>query len=324
MMQFAAMFMMLAIVLNACSGDDGAIGPDGAKGDAGLQGEVGPAGADGSIIFSGEGLPQDATGVKGDYYFDVATGVLYGPKLADDNWSEAASFSLKGETGEAGADGANGQDGQDGVDGKDGSQILTGEGAPSIDVGKIGDFYLDITSYTLYGPKTNSILSKKSVSWGPGLELKGADGNANVKSFKFTVMASDWHVYSNTGTSTKKTMFGDIDFPALNEDMFENGIILVYWKDANSLKLLPKSDFTAQKNFLTREGYVFKNSSDGKIILRLKNILKGFGNTTELLDVVDIDYRIKLIAGQEAEALKSVQQNSEQFFQAIEELGLID
>jgi hypothetical protein len=69
---------------------------------------------------------------------------------------------------------------------------------------------------------------------------------------------------------------------------------------------------------------VFKNSSDGKIILRLKNILKGFGNTTELLDVVDIDYRIKLIAGQEAEALKSVQQNSEQFFQAIEELGLID
>src|SRR5699024_1944276 len=80
--------------------------------------------------------------------------------------------------GKDGADGTDGQDGQDGADGEDGSQIFAGTGAPDPGMGATGDFYLDKRSYNLYGPKTSS-------GWGMALNLKGADGNANVTRYLF-------------------------------------------------------------------------------------------------------------------------------------------
>lgn len=46
-------------------------------------------------------------------------------------------------------------------------------------MGKVGDYYLDKKNYNLYGPK-----SKKG--WGTSIQLKGADGNANVTRYVFT------------------------------------------------------------------------------------------------------------------------------------------
>ncbi|MGM0546119.1 MAG: hypothetical protein ACQEST_05295 [Bacteroidota bacterium] len=74
--------------------------------------------------------------------------------------------------------GEDGQDGADGSDGEDGSQIHSGNGAPDASIGVIGDYYLDKDSYELYGPKTSN-------GWGSPLNLKGANGNANVTRYIF-------------------------------------------------------------------------------------------------------------------------------------------
>ena len=49
-----------------------------------------------------------------------------------------------------------------------GSMILSGEGVPSAEKGQTGDYYLDLSSSALYGPKTkdgwgNSVLNLKGL-----------------------------------------------------------------------------------------------------------------------------------------------------------------
>ena len=56
-----------------------------------------------------------------------------------------------------------------GINGKDGTAILSGESTPALNVGNIGDYYFDQSSYKLYGPK-------KADGWGIPVILKGADG----------------------------------------------------------------------------------------------------------------------------------------------------
>src|SRR5690606_4538669 len=53
----------------------------------------------------------------------------------------------------------------DNLKGSDGSGILTGNAAPNSSLGKEGDFYLDSSSYLLYGPKSGN-------DWGTGTSLK--------------------------------------------------------------------------------------------------------------------------------------------------------
>lgn len=74
----------------------GATGADGKDGVNGIDGKDGAAGADGKdgkdaakfiagvgVDAGGKGLPADAEGVEGDYFFNTATSTFYGPKTAD-------------------------------------------------------------------------------------------------------------------------------------------------------------------------------------------------------------------------------------------------
>ena len=142
----------------ACEGPQG---PEGPQGQQGPEGPVGPAGEDGSMMYSGQGAPDSDIGDNGDYYLDTDTGELYGPK-DDEGWGNPIMV-LKGE---------------DGEDGEDGSEIHAGSGAPDASLGDLGDFYLDQANYDMYGPKTES-------GWGSPINLKGADGNANVTRYIF-------------------------------------------------------------------------------------------------------------------------------------------
>lgn len=128
-------------------------GPIGPEGEQGPEGPVGPAGDNGSMIYSGQGVPDSDIGTESDYYLDTTSGELYGPKDSD-GWGNPIII-LAGE------------------DGEDGSQIHAGTGSPNSSDGSIGDFYLDKVNYNMYGPKTNQ-------GWGTPINLKGADGNANV------------------------------------------------------------------------------------------------------------------------------------------------
>lgn len=149
------------ILAAAC---DGPTGPQGPQGEQGTAGPIGPAGEDGTIIHAGEGMPDETIGENGDFYLNLSTGDLYGPKDQNDGWGSPLPLQ-----GQEGPQGPPGEDGQDGADGKDGSKIYTGNGSPDVSLGVEGDFYLDTDNFDLYGPKTSS-------SWGTPINLQGPVG----------------------------------------------------------------------------------------------------------------------------------------------------
>ncbi|MGF7038972.1 hypothetical protein [Mucilaginibacter lappiensis] len=215
MKKFNYLLMLLAIgmLLTASCGKDGAVGPAGSQGTAGAQGAVGPAGPpgangqSGSVIFSGSTTPAIATGAVGDFYLNISTGLLYGPKTAA-GWG--AGFSLQGPAGAKGAPG---------------NKILNGTGAPAGALGNLGDYYLDAGNYLLYGPKTNS-------GWGAAVSFKGATG-AQGPPGTANVMYTDWFT---PATYTKDTVFGswgfyhDISIPAITQAVLDHGTVIAFAK----------------------------------------------------------------------------------------------
>lgn len=137
-------------------------------------GPQGARGANGNTILSGNGGPG-TIGVDGDFYIDEVNHLLYGPK-ASGAWP-GSGVSLIGPKGDTGAAGTNG------------NTILNGSGAPT-SIGTNGDFYLDTSTSTLYGPKTDS-------GWGTGTSLIGASP-APVVTGHFTANPSPNQVSRST------------------------------------------------------------------------------------------------------------------------------
>lgn len=73
--------------------------------------------------------------------------------------------------GPAGPQGAPGTDGTDGSNGLDGKTILNGTSNPTASIGVVGDFYLNTTTATIFGPKTAD-------GWNGGINLIGPQGPA--------------------------------------------------------------------------------------------------------------------------------------------------
>jgi len=144
------------------TGPPGATGPAGPKGDTGAAGPQGPGGANGNTLLNGTAAPDNSAGNPGDFYLDVATDMLFGPKTAG-GWP-ATGISLAGPAGPQGATGPAGSQGPagppglagpQGPAGTNGNTILNGTGAPAGSLGNDGDFYLDTAADTLYGPKAD-------------------------------------------------------------------------------------------------------------------------------------------------------------------------
>jgi hypothetical protein len=127
------------------------VGPKGDQGNQGDQGIQGVSGANGKTILSGAGFPDTGLGMDGDFYINTAAETIYGPKTSGD-WG--APTNLVGSQGSAGADGRT---------------ILNGSGAPSAGVGSDGDFYIDTSADTIYGPKAGG-------TWGGSISLVGPQG----------------------------------------------------------------------------------------------------------------------------------------------------
>ncbi|MBQ9458080.1 MAG: collagen-like protein [Bacilli bacterium] len=134
------------------------------------QGPKGDPGKDGTSFYSGNGVPTGTTYQSGDHYLDLNNGDVY--VFRDGAWVKTGNIKgPKGDPGENGTDGQDGQDGKDGKDGKDGQNgedgedgidgqdgqdgapgqsFLNGKGAPSPELGKSGDTYLDLDTLDLY------------------------------------------------------------------------------------------------------------------------------------------------------------------------------
>lgn len=84
--------------------------------------------------------------------------------------SKTGPVGPKGDQGDQGDQGEQGAPGSQGIAGASGSIIYSGSGAPSADVDKPGDYYLDKSTGNLYGPKTDQ-------GWGTPVNLIGQQGD---------------------------------------------------------------------------------------------------------------------------------------------------
>lgn len=96
----------------------------------------------GAAVLTGEAAPTDKEGEDGDIYLNFGTQQIFVKKAG--TWE--GPFTLKGESGTVG------------------TKILKGIGAPSITIGKEGDYYIDSETAIIYGPKTKDF-------WGSAIDL---------------------------------------------------------------------------------------------------------------------------------------------------------
>jgi collagen type VII alpha len=169
-------------------GDTGETGATGPQGPAGSTGPQGPAGVDGDdgrgivttsidgsghllITYSDNATPVDVGQVKGDKGDTGATGAT-GPQGPIGETGPAGPTGPKGDTGDVGPQGATGATGPAGADGK---TVLNGTTAPSNGLGNNGDFYINTSTNTLFGPKASG-------AWpGAGVSLVGPAGATGPK-----------------------------------------------------------------------------------------------------------------------------------------------
>ena len=149
-------------------GDTGATGQKGDKGDTGATGQKGEKGDTGATGQKGEKGNTGATGQKGEKGDTGATGQK-GEK------GDTGATGQKGEKGNTGATGQKGDKGDTGTPGQNGSKIYAGIGAPTINIGVVGDWYIDSQNKRLYGPKETSGWSNEYIPLTVNSEIRDSD-----------------------------------------------------------------------------------------------------------------------------------------------------
>ncbi|WP_154402471.1 GDSL-type esterase/lipase family protein [Mucilaginibacter endophyticus] len=110
--------------------------------------------ADTTVLY-GTTNPSTATGSNGDTFINTVSGIFY--KKSGGTWSQV--FSMQ-----TGPQGPQGTSGTNGTNGSNGKTVLNGTANPSNNLGADGDFYINTSSYFLFGPKSAG-------AWGPGISL---------------------------------------------------------------------------------------------------------------------------------------------------------
>lgn len=107
--------------------------------------------------YAADSVIINVTGTNGAGTFSDWTIMVSGPQ------------GTAGSDGAAGAAGAQGAAGEAGIPGINGKTIRNGAGAPSAALGVDGDFYIDTSAVTIYGPKSGG-------AWGSATNILGAAG----------------------------------------------------------------------------------------------------------------------------------------------------
>jgi len=141
----------------------------------GPQGPMGPA--SGRTIFNGVGNPAPEVGDIDDFYLDTFSKIIFGPKTIT-GWGSGTSLigpvGPAGEKGDQGVAGPQGNIGPVGPVGPRGNTVLSGDSDPVSGAGSEGDFYLNVATSTIFGPR-------KFGEWGTGVSLIGPSGtNGNT------------------------------------------------------------------------------------------------------------------------------------------------
>ena len=192
--------------LNGSNGTTGANGTNGTNGINGANGANGANGTNGRTILSAATNPVPGDGLNGDFFINTGTSTLFGPKAGGAWPPGVLLIGTNGANGLNGATGATGRTilngtgnpgGGDGADGDffintassqlfgpkaagtwpagvtlvgpagaNGKTILNGSSDPVNATGTNGDFFINITTNTLFGPKNAG-------AWPTGVSLVG-------------------------------------------------------------------------------------------------------------------------------------------------------
>ena len=253
---------IITLLMTGCKkGDTGSAGP---------QGNIGATGADGTKIFSGQGAPATTLGRNGDFYIDLTTSNMYGPK-ADAGWG--APYSLRGTSG------------TNGTNGSAGSKIYSGTGTPAINTGIAGDYFMSTDTYLFYGPKTEA-------GWGTPVNLKGPKGDKGESGATATTVtiSKDTWLWSAGTEFSRKFDIVELNIPQITQDIFDNGIVMVYGRltsDVNTWNALPYSfSFDSHSTFVNYE------IKPGKLVIKVSNSL----NSTNI-GIARFDMKAVMIPG---------------------------
>ena len=189
-------------------GRDGCCWRGSARGATG--GGAGAAGAAGSSVLSGSGAPSGSLGNDGDFYLDLVSDTLYGPKAGASGrlghepdrgrrrarrdracwacrpagccWRTGATGAqgpagVAGPQGVTGATGATGASGAQGPTGASGRSVFNAGGPPSSATGSDGDFYIDTNAHVIYGPKAGGVWPATGTSLIGPQGAAGTNGN---------------------------------------------------------------------------------------------------------------------------------------------------
>jgi len=115
-----------------------------------------------STLLYGEGVPGSAIGADNDSYINTTTGIFY--LRTSGTWSQVFSMAT-------GPQGPQGSAGTNGTNGTNGNTLLSGTTNPSNTNGNNGDYYINLSTYALFGPKTSG-------AWGTEISLIGDTGPA--------------------------------------------------------------------------------------------------------------------------------------------------
>jgi len=116
--------------------------------------------ADGTLLY-GAGLPASTSGKNTDSYINTLTGIFYN-KLSG-SWAQVFSMAT-------GPQGPQGTSGTNGTNGTNGNTVSFGTTNPSNSAnGNNGDFYINTTTWYVFGPKASGV-------WPTGSSLVGPDG----------------------------------------------------------------------------------------------------------------------------------------------------
>ena len=220
-----------------------------------------------NTVLSGSGVPAKSLGIDGDFYIDIKTMNMYGPKK-NNNWP--LPISMRGPAGPAGANGADGKNGTSGSvsAGTSGPQGPAGPAGPAGAKGETGA----------------SGAAGATGAQGP----KGDTGTAGSANINYGALTFSSLINGVTGSSAVSNQFGN--FLAGKSYVLD---VLIYATNSSVPPYSLKVNFAASgasptitSKYLVTDGYSYRTSASvpeysiyAKVIIDGSSVTSNFALT---------------------------------------------
>jgi hypothetical protein len=242
-----------------------------------------------NTVLSGEGVPAKTLGINGDFYIDIKTMNMYGPKK-NNSWPLPVSMrGPQGPTGAAGSDGKNGTSGAvsagtAGTAGAAGPQGPAGPAGPKGDTGATGPQGPAGSNTGTAGPAGPKGDTGATGAQGP----KGDTGAAGAVSINYGALTFGSLISGVAGSSAVSSQFGT--FVAGRSYVVD---VLIYATNADVPPYSLKVAFAASNGsptiatkYIVADGYSYRSSASkteysiyAKVIIDGSSVANNFGLT---------------------------------------------